>query len=74
MILSYPWADSIDIIDLKPVKKIPGIKPMGITTPWAVFIYIIALQPVKNVWELTQWDLVYLGLTILILLPYIHLK
>ena len=33
--ISAPWANSNDIIALKPVKKILVINPMGLSTPWA---------------------------------------
>ena len=47
---------------------------MGLSDPWADSIDMIALRPVKNDLELTQWDLVYLGTTLFILLPYRQLK
>ena len=46
--LSAPWAESIDIIDLQPVKKLIGINHMSLSDPWADSIDIIALNPVKN--------------------------
>ena len=46
--LSDPRAESLEIIALKPVKKLIGIKPMSLSVPWADSIDIIALNPVKN--------------------------
>ena len=48
MSLSAPWYDSLDIIDLNPVKKILWINSMGIRSPWSNSLDINALQPVKN--------------------------
>ena len=45
---SSPWADSIDIIALKPVTKKLGINPMVLISPWADSLLIIALQAVKS--------------------------
>ena len=45
--LGDPWSDSIDIIALKPAKKI-GINPMGISYPWADSLVIISFQTVKK--------------------------
>ena len=45
--LSAPWANSIDIIDLKPVKKWPGINPMVHSDSWDDSIDIIAYQTAK---------------------------
>ena len=42
--LSSPWADSIDIIALHPVKKWLGINPMVISVPWDDSIDIIAFR------------------------------
>ena len=47
---------------------------MGISGPWADSPDIIALYKFKNVWVLTQWALVPLGMTLLILLPCRQLK
>ena len=41
-----PRADSLSIIALQPVKKFPGIKPMGLSDPWFYSLDIIALNPV----------------------------
>ena len=46
--LSAPRTDSIDIIDLKPIKIIIGINPMSLSAPWADFLDIIAMKPVKK--------------------------
>ena len=54
MSLSAPWADSLDIIALNPVKKIPEINPMGLSAPWSDSIDIFALQTAKNCHGLTQ--------------------
>ena len=48
MSLSVPWSDSLDIIALKPVKKVLGINPLGFSAPWAESLVIISLHPVKN--------------------------
>ena len=41
--LSAPWSNSLEIIDLHPVKKWLGIDPMGLNAPWYDSLYIIAL-------------------------------
>ena len=53
--LSAPRADSLDIIDLHPVKKVTGIISMDLSAPWDDSIDIVALQPVKKCHGLTQW-------------------
>ena len=74
MSLTAPWADSLEIISLIQLKKL-GINPVGLSSPWANSFYIIALQTErKKGCLLTQWDLVSLGPTILILFHSIHLK
>ena len=45
--LSDPWANSINIIVLHPVKKRPGINPMGLIVPWYNFLDIISFQTAK---------------------------
>ena len=67
--LSAPWAASLNIIAQNPVRKLIGNNPTALMFPWAGYIDIIALQTVKNGKELTQWDLVPIGTTLLILLP-----
>ena len=42
-----PWDDSLDIIALHPVKKLPGINQMGHSAPWAESLDIIALNTAK---------------------------
>ena len=74
MSLSDPWADSLDIISLKPVKKLLEINPMGLSAPWDDSLGIIALQPVKKCHGLTQWDLASLWPTLSVLLPSRELK
>ena len=44
-ILSAPWAESLDIIDLNPAKKL-GINPMGFSAPWDDHLDVISLRPV----------------------------
>ena len=44
MVLSTPWSDSLDIITLQPVKKLPWVNPMGLSVPMANSIDIIAFQ------------------------------
>ena len=44
---SSPYTNSIGIIELNPVTKIPGINPMGLSESLADSIVIIALQKVK---------------------------
>ena len=46
--LSEPWDEPIDIIALRRVKRIIGIKPMGLCDPWSKSLVIVDLQPVKN--------------------------
>ena len=47
MVLSAPWADSLKIIDLKPVKKLRWINPMDLSAPRDNYLDIIALHQVK---------------------------
>ena len=42
--LSSPWADSLDIIALNPVKKLPWVIPMVLSIPMDDSIDIIDLQ------------------------------
>ena len=64
-----PWADYLVIISLQTVKKSLEINPMGLSAPWDDYLDIIALNPVNNNCQgLTQWALVPLGPTLLILL------
>ena len=48
MFLIDPMTDSFEINYLRPVKKLLGIKPMGLSSPWADSLEIIVLKPVKN--------------------------
>ena len=45
--LSAPWAESLDIISLRPVKKFPRVNPMGLSVPMADSLDIIAFQADK---------------------------
>ena len=47
--LSAPWADSILIIALRPVKTFLEINPMVNISPWADSLDIISLQTSKNI-------------------------
>ena len=70
MVLSDPWVDSIVNIALQQVKQFLGINVMGLSAYWADSLDNIALDPVKNNCQgLTQWALVPLGPTPLLLLP-----
>ena len=44
-----PWYDSLDNIALYPVKKWPGINPMGLSAPRVDSLGIIALQTTREV-------------------------
>ena len=46
MFLSAPRDDSIEIISLKPVKKLIWINPMILSAPWDEYLDIIALNQV----------------------------
>ena len=48
MVLSAPWAYSLEIIAFHTIKKLQGINPMGISDPWSNSLDIIALQPVDK--------------------------
>ena len=47
MVLSTPWADSLDIIALLPVKKLTWVNPMGLSVLMANSLYIIYFQTDK---------------------------
>ena len=47
MVLSDPWADSLDIISLRPVKKWLGVNPMILSVPWVDSLDIISVQKAK---------------------------
>ena len=47
MDLSAPCDDSLDIVAFQPVKKLPWVKPMGISIPTADSIDTIAFQTAK---------------------------
>ena len=47
--LSAPWAYSLDMISLNPVKKLMGFNPMSLSVPWADYLIIIALNPVLKI-------------------------
>ena len=49
MDINAPWDDSIEIIVLKPVKKLLGINPMGIIAPRDDSLEIISLQKLNNI-------------------------
>ena len=51
MCISAPWADSLEIIALLPVKKCLGINPMGLSAPRAKYLQISSLQTVKHVMD-----------------------
>ena len=42
--LSTPWANSIDIIGLQPVKILPRVNPIGLSFPMADSLDIISFQ------------------------------
>ena len=42
MVLSVPGADSLDIISLRPVKKLIRINPMILSAPWAEYLILLA--------------------------------
>ena len=44
--LSAPRVKSLDIIALLPVKKIPGMNPMGLSANWADSLDTIELNKV----------------------------
>ena len=46
--LSSPWAESLQIIALHPVKN-QGINPMVLSVPWADSFEIISLRPVRKI-------------------------
>ena len=46
--LSAPWADSIEIIDLNPVKM-QGINPVRLSALWDEYIDIISVQTVSKI-------------------------
>ena len=46
--LSDPWDDSIEIIDLYPVKM-QGMNPMGLSTPWENSLDKIYFRPVRKI-------------------------
>ena len=52
MILSSPKADSLGIITFKPVLKILGINPMGLSALWEISLDTTSLQPVKKLLEI----------------------
>ena len=45
--LIAPWADSLEMIYLRPVKKVSEMNPMGISAPWDDSPDIIALCQVN---------------------------
>ena len=45
--ISSPWTNSLDIIALHPVKKRPGIDPMGLIDLCVDSLDIIALHTFK---------------------------
>ena len=48
MVIIIPRADSIEIIALKPVKKMAGINLMSLSASWDDSLDIIYFQPVKK--------------------------
>ena len=52
--LSAPLANSIEIIVLQPVLKLPGIKTMVLTNPRDEYLDINSSNPIKNCYGLTQ--------------------
>ena len=49
MVRSTPWANSLDIVALYPLKQeLLGINPMVIGSAWVDSLDIIFLQPVQN--------------------------
>ena len=49
MVLSVPWADSLDIIAFQTEIKLIGINPMGLSVPKADYLVVIALHTVKEI-------------------------
>ena len=47
MVLSAPWAESLDIIALQTVKKLPWVNPMVISVPMVDSLDIISFQTAK---------------------------
>ena len=71
MIISYPWADSIDIIALKIVTKILGINPTVLGAPRVDSLVIIAFQTAEiSFYVLTQWTLMPLRPILFWLFPF----
>ena len=48
MILIALRDESLDIIDLRKVKKLIGINQMSLSVPWSKYLDIISLRPVKK--------------------------
>ena len=47
--LSAGRADSLDMINLKPARKVAvGMNPMGLSSPWNEFLEMIDLHPVNT--------------------------
>ena len=46
--ISAPWAESIDIISLRPVK-VQGMTPMGLIYPWVDSLEVISLWSVIKI-------------------------
>ena len=68
--LSAPREDSLDMISLRTLKNL-WINPMVLSAHRANSLGIIDLQTFTQIFEgLTQWDLVPLGMTLLILFPF----
>ena len=68
--LSYPRDESIDIISLRSLKKLIGVKIMSLSSPWDDYLDIIALNLVFKNLGLTQGELLTLVTTLLIILPF----
>ena len=47
--LSSPWGNSLEIIDLQPVKQIQGMNPMDLNAPWSESLEIIFFWTVRNI-------------------------
>ena len=46
--LSDPWAESLDIISLQPVKKWIGVNPMGLSAPRINSLVIVFCRQFKK--------------------------
>ena len=45
--ISAPWAESLDIIALQPIKILRWVNPMGLSVPMDEFLDVIDFQKAK---------------------------